>query len=468
VKLTICVVLFIVAHVGFAQQTSPPDSSVPSDPTHSIDPGAQVQSPTPSSAQTAASGSASSQQDDLRCEHPADPHRRHHGCEEENFGWDETVAGGWNGIRDALRKVGLNPTISYIGALQTNATGGPHQVWSYAGLLTFSLGFDLKKLLKVPGLSAYAEISWGTGSNLTDVLHSTLPVNTIYSPGFYLGEIYLQQEFIDGRLQLLGGRLGAEDTFANLAVFANYVNYGINPGPVSIGTNDIAFQSPPPGVEWGVQTTYKFNRAFQMAAGMFNTNFYSASGKDNGTDFLLQEGNKGALVVAEIDYLRNQTSKVKRKPGEYGIGFVHDNNSFPTVIDPELRADTYSGVYVMGQQMVYQPQDASASQGLTIWATWTYNSKQLICPMPMFWGFGASYEGLIAARKRDIVSAGLISGKVSDYIPGTTAEELFELNYQWRHSRYLILTPHFEYIWKPSGYKLPGASVFGLQVSLAL
>jgi carbohydrate-selective porin OprB len=43
---------------------------------------------------------------------------------------------------------------------------------------------------------------------------------------------------------------------------------------------------------------------------------------------------------------------------------------------------------------------------------------------------------------------------------------LVELNYQWRHSRYLIITPHFQYIWKPSGRNLPDAAVAGIQIAL--
>jgi hypothetical protein len=73
-----------------------------------------------------------------KCQHPADPLRRHAECIDEDFDWDETLAGAWNGVRGRLREVGITPTMSYTGALQTNASGGPHQVWSYAGLLAWA------------------------------------------------------------------------------------------------------------------------------------------------------------------------------------------------------------------------------------------------------------------------------------------------------------------------------------------
>ena len=41
------------------------------------------------------------------------------------------------------QRIGITPTASYVGALQTNVTGGRDQVWSYAGLLSIaaSVGF---------------------------------------------------------------------------------------------------------------------------------------------------------------------------------------------------------------------------------------------------------------------------------------------------------------------------------------
>jgi carbohydrate-selective porin OprB len=166
-----------------------------------------------------------------KCQHPADPLRRHAECIDEDFDLDETLAGAWNGIRRSLRETGITPTMSYTGALQTNLSGGPHQIWSYAGQLGLGLYFDLRKVLKVPGLSAYVSASWGTGSNLTGTLDSSIPTNGLYAPGFFLGEMYLQQSFSEKKFKLAAGRLAPSNNFAVLPVFANYVNYGVNPNP---------------------------------------------------------------------------------------------------------------------------------------------------------------------------------------------------------------------------------------------
>ncbi len=126
----------------------------------------------------------------------------------------------------------------------------------------------------------------------------------------------------------------------------------------------------------------------------------------------------------------------------------------------------YWGVFAQGQEQVYQPDGPGTSRGLTVWASWAYNSKPVISPIPLFWGAGASYQGLIRARKKDVASAGWIYGRVSSSIPGTTAEQVFELNYSLRFGNILAVTPDFQYIWNPGGYSVPGAAVAGIQAAV--
>jgi carbohydrate-selective porin OprB len=408
-----------------------------------------------------------STQRDFRCRHPADPRRRHHACDDQDFDWDETLAGGWNEIRRATKRIGLTPTASYVGAMQTNVNGGTDQVWAYDGQLSFAGSADLGELIKVPGLSAYVGVSWGTGGNLAGSLDSLLPTSGLYAPSFYLGEMYVQQKLLQQKLTMIAGRLAAANTFAALPVFANYVNYGINPNPFSLGANDITFFAPPAGTQWGAQASYAVTHTIQVVAGAFNTNENSANGANHGADFTLQEGNKGVLAIGEIDYLRNQRANSSGKPGQITGGFLHSNNSFP-YLNSSGHSDGYSGAYLMGQQMVFRPDGPGTSRGATVWGTWSHNSKELISPIPVFWGGGLSYEGLITARRNDLVSIGLIRAEGSKYVSPTDTEELLELNYQWEHSRYLTITPHLQYLWKSDSHESRNATILGIQLSLTL
>ena len=402
------------------------------------------------------------------CQQPANPHRRQQECNDAVFGLDETLAGAWDPVRRAAQRIGLTLTGSYVGALQTNVTGGQHQVWSYAGQLSVAASADLNELIKAPGLSAYVGFSWGTGSNLGASLDSVILTSGLYAPSFYLGEMYLQQTLLRQKMTVLAGRLAAADAFATLPVFANYVNYGINPNPFSLGANDITFFGPPTGTEWGAQASYAVTPSIRIAAGAFNTNVNSANGDNHGTDFALQEGNKGVLAIGEIDYLYNQRANSTGKPGQLTVGYLHSNNSFPSLASPTQQSDGYSGAYVMGQQMVFRPDGPGTSRGATVWGSWALNSKDLISPIPTFWGAGLSYEGLIPARKNDVLSAGLIRAEASKYAPPSNNEELLELNYQWNHSRFLTITPHAQYLWKQESPVGRNATVLGIQLSITL
>jgi porin len=401
------------------------------------------------------------------CQHPADPHRRQHECNDVDFGWDEVLAGGWNDVRKVMKHVGIVPTASYVGALQTNVTGGEDQVWSYAGQLSLAASVDFGELLKIPGLSAYVGASWGTGSNLSGSLNSEIPTSGLYAPSYYLGDMYLQQKLLKKKLKILAGRLAAGDSFAALPVFTNYVNYGINPNPFSLGANDVTFFSPPTGTEWGAQASYAVSPTIQISAGAFNTNVNSANGNNHGTDFALQEGNKGVLAVGEIDYLRNQQANSTGKPGQITVGFLHSNDSFP-YLSQAGKSDGYSGVYLMGQQMVFRPDGPGTFRGATVWGAWSHNTKDLISTIPVFWGGGLSYEGLIPKRENDVISVGVVRAEASKYALSTNTEDLLELNYQWTHSRYLSIIPHVQYLWNGQSHESRNPTILGIQLSLTL
>ncbi len=404
----------------------------------------------------------------FRCRHPADPHRRPRACNDEDFLMDETLAHGWDDVRQAMKRIGITPTASYVGAIQTNVAGGPDQVWSYAGQLSFAVDADLDELLSIPGLSAYVGASWGTGSDLAASLDATIPTSGLYAPSFYLGEMYLQEKLDKDKLRLVAGRLSAGNEFASLPVFNNYVSYGIDPNPYSLSANDITFSGPPPGTEWGAQVSYDAGSALQINAGIFNTNVKSANGEDHGADFALQEGNKGVVAIAEVDYLRNQRENSVGRPGQFTVGFLHANDSYATLSNPVVKSDGYNGAYLMAQQMIYRPGAAGTTRGATIWGTWTRNPKALISPVPTLWSVGATYEGLLPGRKDDVVSLAVLRAEGSHYGPPSNTAEQFELNYQWMHSRYLTITPHWIYLWQNQSRPNRSANVAGIQLALTL
>src|SRR5262249_41360523 len=148
------------------------------------------------------------------------------------------------------------------------------QEWNYDAELSFSLDFDFHKILKVPGISFYVSAFDNSGGNLSGAINSTFAINTLYSPTFHLGEMYMQESLEDGRFLFAAGRIASNAQFATLPVLGNYVNGGFNANVGNMHVNDPAFIGPPPGVEWGSQIVYKIHM-LELSAGVFNNNLPS-------------------------------------------------------------------------------------------------------------------------------------------------------------------------------------------------
>ena len=87
--------------------------------------------------------------------------------------------------------------------------------------------------------------------------------------------------------------------------------------------------------------------------------------------------------------------------------------------------------------------------------------------MPVFVGLGLSYRGLIPRRGDDIASMAVLYGKFSEDIPQASNEAVIETNYQITLTPWLLITPDFQYIMKPSGNSnIPNAVVLGFQLVL--
>src|SRR5512132_935993 len=268
----------------------------------------------------------------VRCPSPADPRNLHFECAGRPFdSIEETLTKDWAGLRTDLSELGIKPTASYTTDLMGNPAGGQSRGFTYSGTVQISIFWDFAKLLHLAGLSFNIGGAWSTGKNLSaDHIGNNFWVQSAYTaPGngsnnLTLGQIYLQQQLFDNSLILAGGRLAPATTFATMPVLNNYINQGINPIPGSLWTNDDTFTSYPPGVEWGAQAIYNLSPAFQVAAGVFNTNQSSALGGKGGLNFALQQGNRGVLSVVQVSYFLNHAPDDKGLPGQYSFGGFYD------------------------------------------------------------------------------------------------------------------------------------------------
>ena len=411
----------------------------------------------------------------VRCPSPADPRNLHFECAGRPFdSIEETLTKDWAGLRTDLSELGIKPTASYTTDLMGNPGGGQSRGFTYSGTVQISIFWDFAKLLHLAGLSFNIGGAWSTGKNLSaEHIGNNFWVQSAYTaPGdgannLTLGQIYLQQQLFDNSLIFAAGRLAPATTFATMPVLNNYLNQGINPVPGSLWTNDDTFTSYPPGVEWGAQAIYNLSPAFQVAAGVFNTNQSSALGGKGGLNFALQQGNRGVLTLFQVSYFLNHAPDDKGLLGQYSFGGFYDSNRFANLNNPNSTKSGLYSIYGMFQQMVYRDGGAGSQKGLTIWGETAIAPRSIVSFMPYFIGGGLSYQGAIPRRDDDIASVGVIYGTFSRYIPRTTAETVIEANYQVTLTNWLSITPDLQYVIRPSGSSaIKNALVLGAQVQI--
>jgi porin len=419
--------------------------------------------------------SPSSSHRSIRCPSPANPGGLYFECVGQPIDYiEETLSKDWGGFRTELNSLGITPTASYTTQLMGNPVGGQSRGFTYSGTLQASINWNLHRLLGLPGLSFNVDGAWSTGKNLSaDYIGNIFTVQSAYTAppngtnSLTLGELYLQQRLFNNSLVIAAGRLAPGTTFVLIPVLNNYVNAAINPGLFVLGINDVSFTFYAPGVQWGAQAIYNVTPALQVAAGVFNTNQSSALGGKGGLNFVVQQGNRGALSVVQVNYLLNDAPGDRGLPGQYSFGGFYDSNRFASLSNPNSTKSGNYSIYGMFQQMVYRDGEVGSQKGLTVWGETALAPRSTVSAMPYFVGAGLSYQGLIPGRDDDIAAAGVIYGSFSRYIPRTTAETVIEINYQITLTRWLSITPDLQYVIRPSGSSaIKNALVLGTQVAI--
>src|SRR5262245_17809229 len=91
------------------------------------------------------------------------------------------MTGSWFGMREALTRAGITPTIAYSTDLQGNPIGGQRQGAAYAGALEAGVTLDLKTLFGVHGLTVQVSGVWSTGSDLSNDIGNIFPVAELFA-----------------------------------------------------------------------------------------------------------------------------------------------------------------------------------------------------------------------------------------------------------------------------------------------
>jgi porin len=402
-----------------------------------------------------------------------------------------TLLGNLGGLRDRLGEHGITIGLQEISEVLGNVSGGIHRGFDYEGLTLMNLGVDTERAFGLEGGTFNISALQIHGRNLAtdNLLNLQIPSNIEAAPGARIWELWYQQAFLLGRLDIKIGQQSADQEFATSLGASLFLNSAMG-WPVLPAVDLYAGGPGYPLSSLGVRLRARDLGPFTLMAGVFDDNppggpFNNDSqlrGRERfGTEFNL---NTGALFIAELQYAINLpavgeagANKAAGLPGLYKIGGWYDTASFSDqrydstgglLASPASNGDPLmhwhnDSLYAVADQAIWRPDPAGPRiVGVFARVTGAPGDRNLVsfsaiagitvkAPLPgrdddtfgIGWGIARIGSHAIG-YSRDLNTFGT-------YAPVRSSENFIEVTYQIQVAGWWQVQPDFQYIFMPSG-----------------
>jgi porin len=426
-------------------------------------------------------------------------------AQEEGFFARGRLTGDWGGARKDLEDAGVSFGVTDVSEILSNPRGGIRQLTIYQGLLDVSLSLDLEKLANWRGATFYTDGYWISGEGLSEkAIGNLLFVSTIEArASTRLHDLWLQQEFLDGKASLRVGQIAFDDEFYISQYAAGFVNSSF--GCPDTLSNDLPSGGPCyPFATPGARLRIAPISDLSLSAAFFNGN-PAPSGPGNpqvrnssGTNFLIGEG--GFMPIAELAYSFDEEPISSLRLSDVKLGAWYHTGEFP-----DQRRDSFGlslasrasngvpamhgsnfGAYLVVDKMLWRRPD-TATQGLAAFFRLGYAPPDRNL-FSVEIDAGLTFKGLFPNRDLDVLGVGVVYGRIGyarrfdrDQIlftgverPIRDYESALEITYQARIAPWWLLQPDLQLIFHPGGFiaaprpalagqPIPNAFVIGLR-----
>lgn len=391
--------------------------------------------------------------------------------------------------RNSLGTEGIGVTLSYVGEILGNGSGGLKRGATYEGRIDAAGDIDMGTLAGIAGVTVHARAFEINGRGLSG--NNTLDLFTVSSieayPSVKLYDLWAEQKLAGGLAAIRLGQLAASSEFFANPTAAPFVSSAFG-WPPSFG-NDLASGGPAyplatPGAR--LKMTPRDNITF--LAGIFDDNpagpyrpgvnsILPQVRDRNGTAFRLQDP---PLVMTEAALTYNQSQDSTLPPGTLKAGYFYDFGSFAALNTPaSVNFRGNHGIYGMITQSLARMTGAGGA-GSAVFArvSCTPGDRNLI---DLYFDSGITIQGLIPSRQYDIAGLAMAYGRLSPALARLDASEArmvpdyqaeIEATYQIAVTPGLSVQPDFQYVIHPSantvsnpatGLGLRNAAIFGLR-----
>ncbi len=405
-----------------------------------------------------------------------------------------TLLGDAGGLRTLLGKYGVTVSLVEQSEVFGDATGGIRQGAVYEGLTTGTVQIDTQKAFGWTGGLVNASALQIHGDNIS--AENLLTLQTISgieaSRATRLWELWYQQSFADGRIDVKLGQQSLDQEFITSTGSALFINTMM--GWPMVPSADLYAGGPAyPLSSLGVRIRGQIVPNVTGLLGVFDDNPPGGTfNNDSQTLGIEKYGirfnvNTGALVIGELQYALNQPpagdvvkSENKGLPGTYKVGFWYDTAQFPdqqfdtnglSLADPAsngLAAQLQGNfsVYGVADQVIYQP-DPSQPRALAAFlrVMGAPDDRNLISFSA---NGGLTLKAPIEGRDNDTAGLGFGFARVSDgargldqaeasfagpstFSPVRSSETFIEATYQIQLAPWWQLQPDIQYIFNRGG-----------------
>ena len=391
------------------------------------------------------------------------------------------------GVRGALRRAGIDYSLTYIGEVLGNPVGGARQGAIYDGRLDVQLDVDLGKLAGWSGAAFHANAYQIHGTGLSRYYVNNLDVVSGIEalPSTRLYEAWVEQTFLGGKLALRAGQLGADTEFfvsQTATVFLNSTFGWPDFTAVNLPSGGSSYPLATPAVRVKLAPTDRLS----VLVGLFDgdpaapTSLADAAvdpqrRNRTGTSFRTDDP---PVLMVEGAYAYNITPDAIAEPGTVKLGYFHHFGRFAdlradatgrSLADPSstgiarrFRGD--DGVYGILDQTIYR-EAADRMQGASVFLrlAGAPADRNLV---DLYADAGIAYQGLFAGRPDDTIGLSLAHSRISqraidldrDTIaltgiarPKRSGETTWEATYQAVVVPGFTVQPDVQYIVHPGG-----------------
>ncbi len=366
--------------------------------------------------------------------------------------FDSKLTGGWGGSRQKLADKGVDVEAVYKLDVFGNVSGGIKEGTRVLDNLDVVVNLDGEKLIGAKGTTAFVQFLNNNGGRPDgDLVGSAQGINNIETPQA-TGKLYqawLQQNFYDDRISILGGLydLNSEFYITDSSLLFIHSTYGIGTDIAQSGINGPSiFPFTSLAARLRVRPT---NDSYIQAAVLDGVP--GDPNNPSGTQIELND-NDGALLVAEAGY-NPEGLKV-------AVGGWRYTERFATHRDVDANGNTVNkhsqGAYILAEKKVYL-EAQSKDEGLTVFGRLGF-ADESVNLFDYAWSAGMVYVGLVPGREGGALGLAMSGVHNSgDFMESQRAlganfddaETAIELTYSDNLLPWLNIQPDVQYIVNP-------------------